>query len=436
MLHAQNMSLRPSGSLPTDTRRHIHYGWTIVGVTFATLLIGGLIRSTSGIMALPIETEFHWTTATISAAVGTNMLTYGLIGPFAGSLMEAFSLRRIVLMALALVIAGLMFAPFMHHSWQLILLWGVLVGAGTGVTANVLAAIVATRWFAVKREFIAGILASATAAGQFLFLPAIAELATNFGWRRASESLTAAVVLLIAAVACLMRDRPEDIGIHRYGELSEAVQISARPVIRYPLRFAFEVLSDAVREREFWFVCGSIFISGISTGGLAGTHLILACMDHGMPAFAATGVLASLALFSAIGSAASGLLSERFDPRRILVALYVLRGAALIYLPFAFNSRFGLSAFVILYGVVWVGTLPLTLRLIEKRFGDERADVAFGWIVAVSQMGGALATYLAGVMRTEFGTYFEVFMLAGVLCFFASALVMLIHREGDRTRRF
>src|ERR1700719_928663 len=234
MSHPKEISLRPSGSLPADTGNHVHYGWTIAGVTFATLLIEGLIRSTSGIMALPIETEFHWTRATISAAVGPNMLTYGLIGPFAGSLMEAFSLRRIVLVALAAVTAGLMFAPFMHHSWQLILLWGVLVGAGTGITANVLAAIVTTRWFAAKRELVAGILTSATAAGQFLFLPAIAELTTNFGWRRASESLTAAAVLLIAVVAGLMRDRPEDIGIHRYGELPQDVQLSARSVVHNP----------------------------------------------------------------------------------------------------------------------------------------------------------------------------------------------------------
>jgi MFS family permease len=182
----------------------IHYGWTIAGVTFATLLIGGLIRSTSGIMALPIETEFHWSRATISTAVATNMLTYGLIGPFAGSLMEAFSLR-IVLGALGAMIAGLMFAPLMRHSWQMILLWGVLVGTGTGITANVFAAIVAARWFAVRRELVAGILASAAAAGQFLFLPAVAELTTNFGWRRAPESLTAAAVLLVALVAGLMR---------------------------------------------------------------------------------------------------------------------------------------------------------------------------------------------------------------------------------------
>jgi len=271
MLRAHKISLPPRGSLRSDSGHHIHYGWTIAGVTFATPLIGGLIRDTSGIMALPIETEFHWTRTTISAAVGINMLTYGLVGPFAGSLMKAFSLRRIVLVSVAAVIASLLLAPLMHHAWQLILLWGVLVGAGTGLTANVLAAIVATRSFAVKRQLVAGILASATAAGQVLFLSAIAELTTNFGRRRASESLTAAALLLVAAVAGLMRDRPEEIGIHRYGELCEDVQISVTPAVHNPLRLAFEVLADALHEREFLLICASIFISGVSTGGLVGS---------------------------------------------------------------------------------------------------------------------------------------------------------------------
>jgi MFS family permease len=253
-------------------------------------------------------------------------------------------------------------------------------------------------------------------------------------WRRTSESLAATAVLLIPVVARLMRDRPEDIGLGRYGEPPQNIQSSARPVVHNPLWFPFEVLSDALHGREFLLVCGSIFISGISTGGLVGTHLILACMDHGMTEFAATGLLTSLALFNVIGSTASGLLGERLDPRRLLAALYVLRGASLIYLPFAFSSRFGLSVFSVLYGLVWIATLPVTIRLVEKRFGIDRADVVFGWIVAVSQIGSALATYVAGIMRTEFGTYSQVFIVAGLLCFVASALVMLMHRGGSLTR--
>jgi len=227
-----------------------------------------------------------------------------------------------------------------------------------------------------------------------------------------------------------MRDRPEDIGIHRYGELpAEDVKLTIPTFVHNPLRFAFEVLADAVHDREFLLLCASIFISGVSTGGLVGTHLILACVDHGMPELTATSLLASLALFNVIGSTASGLLPERLDPRRILAALYLLRGAALIYLPFAFNARFGLFAFLVLYGVVWVGTLPVTLRLVEWRFKGERADVAFGWVVAVSQIGGALATYAAGIMRTVFGTYLEAFVLAGLLCLLAAVLVLLARRE-------
>jgi sugar phosphate permease len=281
ILHAQSSSARSSWLSAANAGRRFHYGWMVAAVTFATLFIVGLIRGTSGIMVLPFEAEFHWSRATISAAVGTNMLVYGLMAPFAGGLLEMLSLRHVVLAALTSVAAGLLFAPFMHHSWQLILLWGGLVGTATGFTANVLAAVVATRWFAAKRGLVTGVLTAAAGAGQFLFLPAIAELTTTYGWCRTSESFATAALLLVPVVARFMRDRPEDIGLHRYGEWSEDVQSGARPAAHNPLRYAFEVLADALRWREFWLICASLFISGVSTSGLTGTHLILASADHG-----------------------------------------------------------------------------------------------------------------------------------------------------------
>jgi sugar phosphate permease len=361
------------------------------------------------------------------------MLVYGLMAPFAGGLLEMLSLRHVVLAALTSVAAGLLFAPFMHHSWQPILLWGGLVGTATGSTANVLAAVVTTRWFAAKRGLVIGFLTSAAGAGQFLFLPAIAELTTTYGWRRTSESLATAALLLVPVVARFMRDRPEAIGLHRYGEWSEDVQSGARPAAHNPLRYAFEVLADALRWREFWLICASLFISGVSTSGLTGTHLILASADHGIPESVATDLLAGIAIFNVIGSTTSGWISERLDPRLLLSALYILRGASLIFLPFAFNSLFGLSIFTVLYGLGWTATLPAAIRLAEKRFTGESAEIVLGWITAVYQIGGALSAYVAGIMRTDLGTYFQVFMLSGLLCFLASMLVLFIRREGSPT---
>ena len=105
------------------------------------------VRSSPGILVVPLENEFHWSLATISFAISINLLLYGLIGPFAAAMMNSFGIRSTMLAALMSVCIGVAVAPLMQQSWQFVLLWGVLVGAGTGFTANVLAATVATRWF-------------------------------------------------------------------------------------------------------------------------------------------------------------------------------------------------------------------------------------------------------------------------------------------------
>src|SRR5262249_36950339 len=108
-------------------QRKIHYGWIVVGVTFMTLLIGAGVRSTPGILMVPFESEFHWSRATISFAVALGLFLYGFIGPFAAAVMERFGLRRTMLTSLSLLAVGVAATTLMRESWQLILLWGLVV---------------------------------------------------------------------------------------------------------------------------------------------------------------------------------------------------------------------------------------------------------------------------------------------------------------------
>ena len=124
--------------MPTSNK--IHYGWIVVGITCLVLLTSAGIRSTPGILMVPLEEEFHWSRATIALAVSINLILYGCIGPFAAAVMERFGIRRSVLCALALVGVGVASTSLMQYPWQLILMWGLLVGVGTGFLATVLAA--------------------------------------------------------------------------------------------------------------------------------------------------------------------------------------------------------------------------------------------------------------------------------------------------------
>ncbi len=405
----------------------IHYAWFVAAVTFVTVLVGGGIRSSPGVLVVPLETEFHWTRATISFAVGINILLYGLIGPFAAALMDRFGLRRTLLAAITSIAIGIALTPFMQRSWHLVALWGVLVGSGAGFAANILAATVAARWFTQRRGLVMGLLTSGVAAGQLLFLPALAAVTAHYGWRAMAVIMACLAAALLPLVGIFMRDRPEDIGLAPYGE--PPGKPPAPRSAANPFAAAFGALAAGSRSRDFWLIAGSFFICGASTNGLIGTHLIPACVDNGIPEVAAAGMLGTMAVFNFMGATASGWLSDRVDARWLLAVYYGLRGLSLLYLPFSFVSFYGLSLFVVFYGLDWIATVPPTVRLIGNAFGKERTGVTYGWVSAVHQLGGATAAFAGGVLRMDFGTYLQAFMLSGLLCFVAAALVLLVGRQ-------
>src|SRR4051812_7164466 len=253
----------------------LHYAWVIALVTFFVLLVTAGIRATPGVLMIPLEQEFGWSRTAISGAIAINIALFGLLGPFAASLMDRWGLRRIVLAAVALLAVSVALTTRMRTEWQFTLLWGVLVGTGTGVTSMVLAAIVANRWFDRRRGLVLGALSAANATGQLVFLPLLASVVETRGWRTATLFVAGAAVVVFVLVLIFMRDRPESIGLRAYGQTTDAAP-SARPLA--PLA----ALRLASKSRAFWVLAGTFFICGASTNGLIGTHLIAACHDVGI----------------------------------------------------------------------------------------------------------------------------------------------------------
>src|SRR5438552_12017027 len=199
----------------------LHYAWVVAGVTFLALLASAGIGATRAVLVLPLEREFGWDRAAISLALSINLLLFGLCGPFAGALMTRFGVRRVMLVALSTLAVGVGLSTLMSSVWQLVGLWGVLVGAGSGSMALVLGATVATRWFVKRRGLITGIFAASTATGQLIFLPQQAAIIEAYGWRL-SVLLVAAVALGVAGlVALLMREDPKQLGLQAYGAEDE-----------------------------------------------------------------------------------------------------------------------------------------------------------------------------------------------------------------------
>jgi MFS family permease len=414
-------------------RGRIHYAWLIVLVTFVTLITTAGFRATPGVLIVPLQQEFGWSRATISLAVSLGLVMFGLAAPFSAALMERFGVQRVMLVALVTVASGAALTTVMSSSWQLDLLWGVVVGGATGAVSVPLAATIANRWFEEKRGLVTGILTASNASGQLIFLPALALLVTAFGWRSAALAVSAVALLVVfPVVALVMRDRPQSIGLLPYGATSEP-EVPARA--SSPFKPAIEGLMLGLRSRNFWLLGGSFFICGLSTNGLIGTHLIAASVDHGMTAVAGASLLAMIGAFDMVGTIASGWLTDRVDPRMLLLWYYALRGLALLALPYAFGSWGALVAFSVFYGLDWVATVPPTAALAADTFGRERVGIVFGWIFAAHQFGAAAAAWAAGATRGWFGSYTFAFISAGATCLLASLLVTQIKVPGVRFGR-
>jgi MFS family permease len=369
---------------------------------------------------VPLEQEFGWSRSVISGAIAVNIALFGLIGPFAASLMQRFGLRRIVATALALLACAVALSTQMKLQWHLMLLWGILTGAGTGVMSLVLAAVVVNRWFEARRGLVLGALSAANATGQMLFLPFLARLIELSGWRAAALATAGAAAVLSAVVMLFMRNWPADVKAEPYGWKPDL------PVDTRPRLAALPALAWAAKHRTFWILAGSFFVCGASTNGLIGTHLIPACHDYGISEVHAAGLLALMGVFDIIGTTASGWLTDRFPSRNLLFVYYAIRGLSLLFLP-GLLARGGdsLTWFAFFYGLDWVATVPPTVRLATEAFGRENAGVVFGWVGAAHQLGAASAALAAGTIRTEAGDYRLAFLASGALCF-ATAFVFLV----------
>jgi len=404
--------------------RRPHYAWIILGVTFLALLAGAGIRATPSVLIVPLEQEFGWSRSTISFAISINIFLYGLMGPFAGALMQRFGIRRTTIGALMLLAAGVALATRVTQPWQLVLVWGGIVGTGSGMVALVLGATVVNRWFHHRRGLAMGLLTASTATGQLVFLPLLATVIERHGWRDAALGVAAAAALVVPIVALLLRERPADLGLPPYGAAEVERLTTGGP---NAARVALAALREGSGSRDFWLLFATFFICGASTNGLIGTHLIPAAHDHGIPEVRAASLLALMGVFDLVGTTGAGWLSDRWSSRHLLAWYYGLRGLSLFFLPFALSgSHAGLWVFAVWYGLDWIATVPPTLRLATDAFGPERAPIMFGWIGAGHQIGAALTAFSAGWIRTTFGDYRLAFWGSGTLCLLAAVLALQV----------
>jgi sugar phosphate permease len=408
--------------------RGIHYGWVMVGLTFAFAVFSSSALGVPSVLIVPMAQELGWTIGELSAPQGLRLALFGLAAPLAGGLMLRFGPRRMVAASGVLLLAGLALSIATTQKWQLWLGMGVLLGIAPGITAMQLNAVIASRWFVARRGLVLGLLGGALATGTLVFMPLAAWVTERWGWRMALLIPTIGTALTWLAFLWLARDRPQDLNLPPLGETV------VEPVPPLPsgnfVQLSLAALALGVRRPIFWVLVGTFAICGLSSFGLTQAHLVPFCGDLGLPLAHAAWLMAVIGVCDLIGTVGSGWLSDRYDNRWLLAWYYGLRGIALLWLVSTDPSMLGLTLFAIIYGLDFIATVPPSVRLTVLNFGREMGPAVFAWIFAGHHVAAGLMTVGTGVSRDMLGSYAPAFTLAGVLCLVATASFLLVRKRA------
>ncbi|KAB2329712.1 MFS transporter [Cytobacillus depressus] len=410
--------------------KRIHYSWFILAITFFSIIVAGIVISSSGVFIDSFEKEFGWDRSVIALAFGTSMFLFGLSGPFMAALLNVIGLKKMMIISMATLLTGILLTFIMNQSWQLIIIWGFIIGLGASLFLTVLSPYVANHWFEKRRGLAVGILTASTATGQLILLPVLAAIIVNYSWRPAIGLIMILSCIMLIIIFLFMKNSPKEVGTLPYG-LEQEVRKSQEGQKENPIVIAFKGLFEAVKVKEFWLLAGSFFICGLSTSGLIGTHFVSYCISFGIPLVTAASFLSFMGIFNLVGTTLSGWLSDRFDNRWLLFWYYSLRGGSLVLLPYALNegSITMLIIFTVFYGLDWIATVPPTISISRQIFGINKSAIVYGWIFAFHQAGAATAAYGGGLIYKFFNTYTWAFFMAGVFCLLASLFVIIIKKQ-------
>lgn len=400
----------------------------MTAIAAIALVAAGSFTTIAGLITDPLVTTHGLSRTSIGIGVAVNMVLYGAVAPFSAALMDRYGLRRLTSAALALLaVAAVGLTTLTPTVTMFTLWWGLCVGVGAGSVTMVFGAVVAHRWFVRNVGVASGVLTAASVVGQFAMLPLLSASMGHDDWRRPVLicGLFAAAATVLVAIA--LRDYPSDLRVPLYGE--EDVRAPLAPVATRPLTRTVGVLTTCLKSIRFWSLALMFLLCGATTNGLMWSHFTPAAADHGMAATVASSLLALIGFANIAGTLTAGWLSDRVDARVILATFFLARGLTLAVLPTVFGSTIdpGLVAFAVAFGVLDVATVPPTLSLCRRYFGDDAAMV-FGWVNVFHQLGAGAMALLGGVIRDIEGDYTVVWVVGALLCVAAASLGVVAGR--------
>ena len=383
--------------------------------------------------------EFGWSRTLMSGVYSLSRLEGGIEGPIVGWLIDRFGARRILFIGIILTGIGYMLLSVVDSPLSMYLIFGLTLSLGfnLGYTHATIASV--TKWFIKKRGRAVSILYTGNGIGGAIFVPLIAWLILQYGWRNAAVIIGVATLLIPLPLSFLIRSTPEEMGLTPDGEVRKPREGSSEWVEKKDQSTLSSISCDeveftvreALRTRAFWIYAVGLMLRACILSSIV-VHQIPHLTDIGIPYLTASKVLGYMVLMSVPSRFIFGYLGDQFDKRKLLFLLCLLQGIGIIIFIHAKTLAL-LYLFVIVYGVGYGGVFPLTIALRADLFGRKNYATLAGISMSLTTIATVSAPVLAGYLFDVTRSYSLAFYTFGVMIVFAGIVFLFVPLTTTKT---
>ncbi len=403
-------------------RAKYFYGYNIVGAGFVIQAVSIGAMFTYGVFFKELQADFGWSRATIAGASSLAFLIMGAVGVLAGRLNDGIGPKALIVASGTSLGLGFLLMSRLQAPWQLYLLYGVLVGVGLS-THDVITLSTVARWFEKRRGMMSGIVKVGTGTGQLLVPLFAAAIIAGFGWRNAFLIIGALALVILVAVAQVLRRDPKSIGLLPDGGSNQPGGTGIVPAKKDM------ALRAAARTRQFWIICVAEFAIFFCLLSIL-VHIVPHATDLGLPPATAAGVLSAIGGVSMLGRIVMGTANDRIGGKRSLIICFSVLLCGLIWLQMA-REAWMLFLFAVIYGFAHGGFFTVMSPTVAELFGTGSHGLLFGIVLFSGAIGGAVGPLLAGRTFDLTGSYQMFFLVLSGLAGIGFVLITLLRPLED-----
>ena len=394
--------------------KNVHYGWIVVFTATFILMVWAISMYSRGIFLTSLTEWFNWSRGDVSGAYSLSMIIAGLLAFISGRLTDRFGPRIVITFLGLLVGGGLLLMSTVSSIVHVYLIWVLMIGVGgscgfTPITSTL------PKWFTKRRGLVIGITFAGVSLGGIIWPPVVERLIANIGWQSTYMIIGLITLVIITALAQLMRQSPQKIGLKPYGE-KEKLESTPRIPDQTTTGLSF---TQALKTAPYW-LCGLIRFGSMFVFQLISVHMFPHAVDIGFSEITAAIIVSVTSISGTVSRLLTGFVADRIGHKLTLFLSIIVITLSLIVLVFA-KELWHFYAFALLFGLAWGGLSVVQVTLIAELFGPRSLGSIIGSLELFLTIGGAIGISMAGIIFDATGSYAIPFLI----CIIQALIVML-----------